>query len=351
MIDRKKFIKQIGLLSGFTLLSSTNLFAFNSSQTSSINLRKRIPKKLKKGATFGLITPSGVITKKQLEETVKEIESLGYKAYYKASILSEFGYLAGTDEERSDELIHMFENPDVDAILCVRGGYGAIRILDLIDYNIIKKNPKIFIGYSDITALITAFYLKSGLVSYHGPVGISTFNEFSLKSLFNIISKTKSTHLYSYEREPETDNNSEFDFFTINNGKASGELIGGNMSVLVSMIGGKFEPEFKGKIVYLEEIDEKTYKIDKMLTQLIYSTDLKEASGIIFGIFSGCDNNEEPTFLLKELLIQIITPLKIPVVYGFPFGHVKNKITLPTGIKAELNADTKTLKLIEKTVN
>ncbi len=349
MIDRKNFIKQIGLLSGFTLLSSTNIFAFNS-QTSSISLKKRIPKRLKKGAVFGLITPSGVITQKQLDETIEEVESLGYKAYYKPSVLSEFGYLAGTDKERSDELIHMFENPDVDAILCVRGGYGAIRILDLIDYDIIKKNPKIFIGYSDITALITAFYLKSGLVSYHGPVGISTFNDFSLKSLFDIISKTENTHLYSYERESGTDDNSEFDFYTITGGEASGELIGGNMSVLVSMIGGKYEPKFKGKIVYLEEIDEKTYKIDKMLTQLIHSTDLKEASGIIFGIFSGCDNNEEPTFLLKELLIQIIKPLKIPAVYGFPFGHVKNKMTLPTGIKAELNSNTKTLKLIERTV-
>ncbi len=349
MIDRKKFIKQIGLLSGFTLFSGFNLFA-EKNEISQINLKKRLPKRLMPGDTVGLITPSGPINEEQLNDTVQTVEQLGYKTYYRSSVLSEFGYLAGTDEERADELMHMFKNKNVDAILCVRGGYGAIRILDLIDYKLIKQNPKIFIGYSDITALITAFRQQAGLISFHGPVGISTFNEFSLNSLKNVITKSENTYTYGYEREPKKEDDSEFDFYTLTGGKASGELIGGNLSVLTSMVGSKFEPEFKGKIVYLEEIDEKTYKVDRMLTQLLDSSDIKKAAGIILGIFKGCDNDDPPTFRLKELLMQLIKPLGIPAVYGFPFGHVKNKLTLPTGIKAELNADKKTLKLIEKAV-
>jgi len=313
-------------------------------------MERIIPKKLKKGDTIGLITPSGIITQEQLKEIVSKLQSFGYKVYYKPSILSEFGYLAGTDTERAEELMHMFENKDVDAVMCARGGYGAIRILDLIDYELIKANPKVFIGYSDITAYITAFRQKTGLVAFHGPMGVSEFNDFTTESFKEIICNSENNHQYPYERENDTKNNSEFDFYTINGGKAEGELIGGNMSVLASMVGSNFEPSFEGKIVFLEEIDERPYKVDRMLTQLIQATDLKKAAGIVFGWFKGCDNDEKPSFLLKDLLIQLIKPLEIPAVYGFPFGHTDNIMTIPAGVEARFNADKKTLKLTGKIV-
>ena len=347
MISRKYFLKNLAFSSGYLLLSSKNILA-NLHTTNS--MKKIFPKKIRKGDTIGLITPAGVITQKQLDETIKELSNLGLKSYYLPSIFSKYGYFAGTDNERAEELMHMFTNKKIDAIWCVRGGYGAIRILDLLDYEKIKKNPKALIGYSDISALNTALFQKTGLVTFHGPVGISTFNPFTKESLKNVLFEPNEKYLYPYLREAETEQNTEFDFYTLKAGKAKGELIGGNLSVVESMVGSKYSPIFKDRIVYLEEIDERTYRVDKMLIHLLQATDLKEAAGIVFGIFKGCDGDKQPTFSLKEMFEDIFKDFDIPIVYGFPFGHIKDKITIPTGVSARLNATNKTLKLLEPAV-
>ena len=348
MLNRKTFIRSMGIIAGFSLFPRVNSFSQMISKKN--NPEKILPKRLKKGVVIGLVTPAGVITEEQLKSTIENVENLGFKAYYEPSILSEYGYLAGTDQERADELMQMFTNKNIDAILCARGGYGAIRILDLLDFEQIRVNPKILIGYSDITAFLSAIYEKSGLVTFHGPVGISSFNEYTTKSLEDILVNPKNHYKYPYQREEDTNDNPEFDFYTITEGKAEGELIGGNMSVVVSIIGSKFETDFENKIVYLEEIGEKTYKVDRMLTQLLQATNLKKASGIVLGIFKDCDVNDKPTFTLKEILTQLLKPLNIPVVYGFPFGHVNTKMTIPTGVMAKFNAKKKTLKLMGKAV-
>lgn len=338
----------MGMLSGFALFPGVN--SFSQIISKKISLEKILPKRLKEGAVIGLVTPAGVITEEQLNSTIEKVESYGYKAYYLPSVLSEYGYLAGTDQERAEELMHMFTNKIVDGILCVRGGYGGIRALDLLNYEQIRANPKILIGYSDITAYLSAIYEKSGLVTFHGPVGISSFNDYSVESLKDILVNPKKHYKFPYQREKDTDDNPEFDFYTITGGKTEGELIGGNLSVLASMTGSKFEPDFENKIVYLEEIKEKTYKIDRMLTQLLKATNFKKASGIVLGVFKDCDVNDKPSFTLKEILTQLLKPLNIPVVYGFPFGHVGTKMTIPTGVMAKLNANKKTLKLLERAV-
>ncbi len=348
MLTRKTFLKRTAMLAGSVLFAKS--YAFSEIKSNKIKMDKIVPKRLKKGDRIGLVTPAGVITELQLKETIEQVEKLGYKTYYQPSVLSEYGYLAGTDQERADELMHMFTNTEVDAILCVRGGYGAIRINKLLDFDKIRVNPKILIGYSDITALISSIYENAGLVAFHGPVGISSFNEYTIESFEDILLHPSRKYKYSYEREAESENNPEFDFYTITEGKAEGELIGGNMSVLVSMIGSEFEPDFENKLVYLEEIDEKTYKVDRMLTQLLQASNLHKAAGIVLGVFANCNVNDAPTFTLKETLIQLLAPLNIPTVYGFPFGHVSNKMTIPTGVLAQLNADKKTLKLTEKAV-
>jgi muramoyltetrapeptide carboxypeptidase len=348
-MNRNSFLKHLSLLTGIGFLPEFAVFS-NPLERVVKTPGKILPKRLNKGDTIGLISPSGVLREEQMKKMIETIENLGYKTYHTPALLSQFGYLAGTDQERADELVHMFLNKEVDAILCARGGYGAIRMLDFIDYKVIGENPKIFIGYSDITAIIQAIYQETGLACFHGPVGISSFNEFSLESFEEILQHPKPNYKYPYQREKQTTENEEFDFYTITGGKAEGELTGGNLSVLVSMIGGRFHPNFENKIVYLEEIDEKTYRVDRMLTQLIKSTNIARAAGLALGVFKDCNKNDLPTFSLKELLVQLIQPLGIPAVYGFPFGHVENKICIPNGIKAKLNADKKTLKLMEKAV-
>jgi len=309
-----------------------------------------LPRALKEGDVIGLVTPGSPITKEQLEEAVQKIESLGYKTYYKESLLSEYGYFAGKDQERADELMHMFTNKEVKGIWCVRGGYGSIRILNLLDFELIEQNPKVFIGYSDITALLTSVYEQTGLVTYHGPMGVSEFNEFSVESLEQVVVDPGKKYKYPYKREAGTEDNSEFDLYTLKRGKAEGELIGGNISVLDSMIGSSFEPDFENRVVYLEEIDEKTYKVDKMLFHLLEATNLKKAAGIVMGVMGNCDQAEAPTLSLKQAISDLLEPLDMPISYGFSFGHIKEMVTLPNGIRARFNANRNSLKLLEKTV-
>lgn len=347
MLNRKKFIQSIAGITALSLFPASNVF----SQENNVNQEKPVkifPPSLKEGDLIGLVTPSGVITEEQLNETISKVEALGFKTHYLPSVLSQYGYFAGTDQERADELMHMFADEKIKGVLCVRGGYGGIRMLDLLDYSVIKANPKVLIGYSDITAFLNAIYERTGLVTFHGPVGISTFNEFAIESLENTIIEPKNKYKLPYKREEETEENPEYDLYTITEGKAEGELIGGNLSVLASLAGSNFEVDFKGKIVFLEDVDEKVYTIDRMLTQLLHSTNLKEAAGIVLGVFDNCNVNDEPTFTLKELLVQILKPLNIPTSYGLSFGHIATKNTFPVGIYCKFNATKNTLKLTEK---
>jgi len=352
MINRRKFIKGSAAFTALSLSPFSKLIAQQKNHINTGASQRIIPKRLKKGNLIGLVTPGGTITQEILNETVEKLEGFGFRTYYIDSVLSEYGYLAGSDEERADELMHMFTNKNVDAILCVRGGYGSIRILDLLDYDQIKQNPKVFIGYSDITALLTTVYERTGLVTFHGPMGISSFNEFT-HNCFNKVLMTPQKHYrLPYQREANTEENPEYDIYTINKGKAEGKLIGGNISVLDSMIGSAYEPDFENKIVYLEEIDEQTYRVDKMLFHLLYATNLKKASGIVLGVFDNCNvNNEEPRLTLKQAIFDLLKPLEIPISYGLSFGHIKTMITIPNGIKAKMNADKNSLKLLEQAVS
>jgi muramoyltetrapeptide carboxypeptidase len=299
---------------------------------------------------IGLVTPGSSIKEEQLNECILKFEELGFRTTHMDSVLSEYGYFAGKDQERADELMEMFTREDVDAIWCVRGGYGSIRILELLDYELIRNNPKVFIGYSDITALITAIYQETGLVTFHGPVGTSDFNRFSKKSLKKVLLEPVPRYKYPYRRDKGTRGNPEYDRYTLVGGKAEGMLIGGNISVLDSIIGTRFEPDFENKIVYLEDIGEKTYRVDKMVFHLLSATNLKSAAGIVMGVFEDCNVNEEPTLSLKEALDDLLIPLGIPVSYGLSFGHIRRMLTIPTGIRAAMDADKNSFGLLEPAV-
>ena len=313
------------------------------------------PKKLTQGDTIALISPAGFIEKEELDESKSKLESFGFKTVAGNNVLNKTGYLAGSDKERADDVNRAFADENIKAIVCTRGGWGVARMLDLLDYDIIKRNPKIIIGYSDITALLYGIFSQTGLVCYHGPVGISTFNDYSSEIFLDILTKPYSPKYLLCADESDAATNKDYERLIIRSGEATGELVGGNLSIVVSMIGTKYDIDLSGKILFLEEVGEAPYRIDRMLTQLIQAKDLKKCSGIALGVFWKCNGGREDSgitnsFSLQEVLYDRLFPLKIPVVYGLSFGHIKNKMTLPFGIKAKLNATEQSLKLLESTV-
>ncbi|MEJ2616410.1 MAG: LD-carboxypeptidase [Ignavibacteriaceae bacterium] len=344
-MNRKKFLKNLALSS-----LAVSSFSYADYLNTYHNADKIIrPARLKKGDRLGLIAPGGFITKDELKTSVNNLEELGFKVAYTKNILSRNGYLAGTDEQRASDLNEMFSRNDIDGIVAARGGYGCTRILPLIDYNLIGKNPKVLLGYSDITALHMAIFSKTGLVSFHGPVGISTFNEYSISNLKNVLLyPLENLTLYNTENEKNSDSKS----FTIISGKSSGRLVGGNLSLIVSLIGTPYDFDSTGKLIFIEEIGEQPYRIDRMLTQMIEAGKFENASGIILGEFIDCEPKKDDlnSFSLKEVLYKCLYNLNVPVIYGMSFGHIKNKLTLPIGINAELNSINQTITLLESAV-
>jgi len=349
MSSRRNFIKKSGALTSLALAGAGSLLAAppEEGQAAEDAPRRILPGRLEQGARIGLVTPGSSVTPEQLNQAVAKFEKLGFATVYNDTVLSEHGYFAGPDRERADELMDMFIRKDVDAIWCVRGGYGSIRLLELLDYELIRQNPKIFMGYSDITALHTAIYQETGMVTYHGPVGTSDFNRFSLKSMKNILMDPVENYSCPYKREKKTRTNPEYDRYTISGGTAEGLLLGGNISVLDSIIGTPWEPDFQGRVVYLEEVGEKTYRLDKMIFHLLSATNLKEAAGIVMGACDECNVNDKPTLSLRVALDELLKPLGIPVAYGLSFGHIKRMITIPNGIRARMDADRCKLELLE----
>ncbi len=299
-----------------------------------------IPTKIRTGATVALIAPASPPTLAKIEKALTNLVALGFKVKEGANLRHKYGYLAGSDEERVADIHAAFTDPEVEAVWCVRGGYGCTRLLPLLDWDLIKQHPKPLIGYSDITALHIALYQKIGLVSFHGQVGGGDMTEFTLRYISNTLmdySKRPSPIHIFYQNMRKSD---EYEPFSIHPGKAEGPLIGGNLTMLAVMLGTPFAPKFKDHIVFIEEIGEAPYRIDRMLTQLIQGSDLKQAKGIVLGIFTDCvQKGDSPTLTTNECLKDRLSALGIPVYYGAPFGHISDQCVLPYGIMASMDAD------------
>ena len=348
---RRGFLKKSAIFSVAAAAGPNALIAKN--QSLSADTKRIKPKRLQKGNTIGLITPGGYISENELNDSIQNIEKLGFKPYYTDNMLARNGYLGGNDKQRSDDLNHMFMNDKVDGIICARGGYGCNRILPMIDYNAIKANPKVLVGYSDITALHNAIFTNTGLVTFHGPVAISTFNDFSINNFVNVLMKPKVT--YQFKHSDDYKKGGDYEIYTIREGKAKGKLIGGNLSIVVTLLGTSYDVDYKDKILYLEDVDEKPYRIDRMLTELLLAGKLQQVAGVALGVFRKCDKKVgsqkgERTYSLKEVLFDRLYDLGVPVIYGLSFGHIENKYTLPFGIIAELDVMNQTITLEESAV-
>lgn len=304
------------------------------------------PKALRPGDTIGLVAPSGAVRSEHgVERAVAYLQNMGYQVKAGESCGQIYGYLSGTDEIRARDVNRMFLDPEVDAVFCLKGGYGTPRILDRLDYEAIKAHPKLFVGYSDITAMHIAFHQLCNLVTLHGPMGASdmiedTYNDFSRLNLEKAITSTESLGLL---KNPDGDAP-----ITVVPGRAEGLICGGNLTLIALTIGTPYELDTRGKILLIEEIGEHTYEVDGLLNQLRLAGKFADCAGIIFGDFTDC-TNEYPEFGLtvEEIIRDLVMPAGKPAIRDFRAGHGPNKITVPLGVRAQLDADVCTVLVTE----
>lgn len=301
------------------------------------------PPRLQVGDTVGLISPASIVELKDVESAKLALTALGLKVKLGKHILDRDGYLAGKDSDRAFDVNAMFADKSVKAIIAMRGGWGCNRILPLLDYIRIGSNPKILMGYSDITSLLLAINARSKIVTFHGPVATSTWNEFAVNYVKRILFNAEAVTMKNLDTE-------EGKVQVIAPGKARGKLIGGNFSVLSAMVGSPYLPSFHKNLLFLEEVGEDVYRVDRMLTQLKNAGILNQIAGFIFGQCTNCNVGDEPSFTLMQVLQYHILPLGIPAWYGSMIGHIKDKFTLPVGTQVEIDANAGTIKMLESAV-
>ena len=308
------------------------------------------PAAMRPGQTVGLVAPSFALPKPELlPKAVDALEALGYRVKVGGCCLSRHGYFAGDDVARAGEINQMFRDDSVDAILCVRGGYGATRILPLLDYNAIRANPKVFSGYSDVTALHSALLTNAGLVTFHGLMAVSDFSHeandtFSLDTFWQVAGGTQEGLCLQ--------NPPAYPTHAIVDGSARGPLIGGNLSLVASCIGTPYAYEFDGAILFLEEVSERTYAVDRMLTQLANAGVFHRVAGVVLGEFTSCDprKNMADDFVMDQVLAEVFAHCDAPVLSGLRCGHVTPKLSLPFGVECEMDTKTGTIRLLENAV-
>lgn len=295
------------------------------------------PKRLQKGDTVAVIAPASPPDLEKLQRALPFLEELGLKIKLGKHVEAQNGYLAGKDEERIADLHEVFADEEVKGIICAGGGFGTARIADRLDYHLIKNNPKVFWGYSDITFLHTAIHQKTGLVTFHGPMlssdigqeEVHELTKHSFKQLF-----TETTIEYTEEISP---------LESIHEGKVTGEIIGGNLSLLVSTLGTSFEVDTREKILFIEDIDEEPYQVDRMLNQLKMAGKIEEAAGILICDFNNCTSKKRKRSLtLDDVVADHIAPANKPTMKGFKIGHCSPHVAIPIGVRGTLDTTSKT---------
>jgi muramoyltetrapeptide carboxypeptidase len=303
-----------------------------------------VPARLRQGDMVAVVAPaSPPHDPENINRSIHLLEELGFEVTLGPNVRKRWGYLAGSDRERAFDLMEVFSNPAVKGIFCVRGGYGTARLLDLLDFGVVRENPKVFVGYSDLTTLLAAFLTKANLVTYHGPFLDSRFfknpsAEFTRLGLFRAVMETEPLGGICMDYpEPET-------VEIVHKGIASGPLIGGNLSVFCALMGTRFFPRVDGAILFLEDVSEAPYRIDRMLTHLENAGVLGRVAGIAVGICAHCEDPKAESATefrqsLQSVLRERLARFEIPVVTGLPFGHATYNATLPYGSRATLDAD------------
>lgn len=313
---------------------------------SPINSLKR-PTPLRIGDSVALIAPSSPVSPEKLQLSINSIKLLGLRPVVFPCCYLSHGYLAGSDELRANDINHAFADKSIRGVFCLRGGYGVTRILNKVDFQLIKENPKVFLGYSDITGLHNSINQICDLVTFHGPMptrGWDTLDNYSLESLKH--------HLFTSTPVGEITMPADEKIETIYHGEARGIITGGNLSLLVATLGSPYELDTKGKILFIEDTDEKPYRLDKYLSSLSLAGKFKDCAGIILGTWANCvdspgDNQEyKDNLTLHEIFEEVIAPHKKPTINNFRAGHIYPQLTIPMGTTAYLNASYKTVSFL-----
>jgi len=303
------------------------------------------PKRLYPGDTIGVIAPASPGDLDSSMAGVSWLGEQGFRVRLGMNVDQTLGYLAGSDNQRAADINAMFASPEIDGIVCLRGGYGTMRLLDLLDYDVIRTHPKVFVGYSDITALHLSIGQRTGLVTFHGPMVSSDMGKGLSDYTWDSFSRAITTsEPLGAVINPSNVDPPEF----IVPGRTRGYLTGGNLSLITGTLGTPYEIDTRGKILCLEEVGEAPYRMDRMLTQLLLAGKLQDAAGIVVAVCNDCDDKDDsPSFTLEEVLRDRLGGLSKPVLYNLHFGHTTEKATLPLGAMAILGTDIGGLVVIE----
>lgn len=341
----------MSLLSGAMALAPA--LAFAKPPTYAVRRKTIQPRALKRGDLVALFNPSGFADDALIQRSTVNLEKLGFRVMKSAHIRASRGNTAGTVGQRLTDLHALFENREVRALWAARGGSGTAQILPYIDYGLIARNPKIVIGYSDLTSLLLALYAKTGLVTFHGPVGSSGFTPFTVAHLEATLIEGRAPYIMSTAAEHTKRAIDEPNFVqrVLHGGSADGTLMGGNLSVLTALVGTPYLPDTKKSLLFLEEISEAPYRVERMLTQLAQSGVLDNASAAMLGVFvKGDVLAGQESLTLTQALDDHFASRPIPSTYGLSFGHIASQWVLPIGIRARFDADAKSVTLLESAV-
>jgi muramoyltetrapeptide carboxypeptidase len=346
MMNRRTFTEKLALGLPFLALGSTKASAPRLATP-----ERLLPRRLQPGDTIGIITPGSFISDEDFQKAVDKVLSFGFRVKLGKHVRAQRGFNAGTDQQRLDDLHLMFSDQSVTGIWCARGGYGCSRLLPYLDYELIRRNPKALIGFSDITALLNAIYHKTGLVGFHGPNAGSQWTDYTEAHFRAVLMEGRAPHLIELAPENLANPAGHYQAFPIRQGTARGRLVGGNLALLAALCGTGYLPDCQGKLTFIEDIGERPYRIDRMLTQLRQAWPLGQAAGIALGIFEDCQPKEtELSLSLADTLKDRLEGLNIPAIYGLSFGHIANQCTLPIGIEAELDVAAQRITLLEAAV-
>jgi muramoyltetrapeptide carboxypeptidase len=309
------------------------------------------PKRLTAGDTVGLVLPAtAAFEADEIQFAKEQMEAIGFKVVIGAHAFDKWGYFAGRDRDRAADINRMFADDTVNGVVCYTGGWGSPRVLPYLDYDLIKRKPKVLIGYSDITALLNAVHKKTGLITFHGPVGGSSFDPFTLENFRRVVMTADPAGLLpTPSKKPNELIDRTNRILKLTSGKATGPLIGGNLTMIATLMGTHYQPDTTNAIVFLEDVHEEPYRIDRMLTTLALGGLFDHPAGIIFGRCSDC-GVKGPSLSLEEILRDRFGGLLMPVISGLSFGHIEQKLVLPIGARAMLDADAGTVRVEEGAV-